>query len=38
MARIAQNPDSTSWVDEDVEQFMSTFLDNLGEIEVDAPE
>jgi hypothetical protein len=38
MARIAQNPDSTSWVDEDVEHFMSTFSDNLGEIEVDAPE
>lgn len=38
MARIAQNPDSTSWVDEDVEQFMSTFSDNLGEIEVDVPE
>lgn len=38
MARIAQNPDSTTWVDDEVEQFMSAYANNICENEVDTPE
>jgi hypothetical protein len=38
MARIAQHPESTQWVDDEVEQFMSGYSNSTTEDEADTPE